>query len=73
MVMQKYLHDHYIFALCLLQVIEAKLIKYAKTQANRDEWVSQAQNLVKEWWDEMEALYSSNAFPIRPERQEYRR
>jgi len=45
-----------------------KLIESLPSKINKDEWTLRAQQLVKEWQDEFEPLFTSDAIPIRPER-----
>ena len=45
-----------------------ELVKYAKPQGNREKWIQRAQNLVKDWREEMKPLLNSDAVPMRPER-----
>ena len=45
-----------------------KLIEHLEPIGSRDEWVGRAQELVREWRDEVAPLANSDASPIRPER-----
>jgi len=45
-----------------------KLIESLPSKINKDEWSQRAQQVVKEWQDEFEPLFNSDAIPIRPER-----
>lgn len=45
-----------------------KLIESLPSKINKDEWTQRAQQVVKEWQDEFEPLFNSDAIPIRPER-----
>ena len=42
--------------------------EFLKSRTTHKSWVERAQQLVKEWRDEMEPLRNSGAIPIRPER-----
>jgi len=45
-----------------------RLIEAMEPMGERKEWVERAQQLVKEWKDEVEPLYNSDAVPILPQR-----
>ncbi len=45
-----------------------RLIEAMEPMGERKEWVERAQQLVKEWKDEVEPLYNSGAVPILPQR-----
>jgi len=45
-----------------------KLIESLPSKINKHEWTQRAQRLVREWQDEFEPLFNSDAIPIRPER-----